>query len=381
MTEKTIRRLKIENFKSIKSLEVKGLAPFSVFAGANGSGKSNFFDALDFVSLFVQGGIEIALRAHGGFANIHSAKRERTDSKKFGFEIECDLLEKQKETPTAFHYSLSSESLDSDPKIEEYLYVNGERSIERIRSKFVHYENGTEGLLAGEFPSIYSVLPHFPTHPLTKLLRNLHVYRIDPTGAKEPDESDFDSTQLGSKGNNLASVLHRLEGDEAIREEIQDWMEMIVPGIENIQVEQQRLDGRIALLFKEKGIEKPFPAHLVSDGTRHALCLLVAVLDAPSGCGITLIEEPERGLHPKAIYELIDLMRQKASPENPIWLTTHSESVVRVLNLGELVLVDKVDGRTRMKPADAGNISQEDLAPLSLDEVWLSNLLAGGLPW
>ena len=284
MTEKTIRRLKIENFKSIDSLEVKGLAPFSVFAGANGSGKSNFFDALDFVSLFVRGGVEIALRSHGGFANIHSAKREGTGSKKFGFEIECDLLEKQKEMPTAFHYSLSSDSLDSNPKIEEYLYVNGERSIERIRSKFVHYENGTESLLAGEFPSIYSVLPHFP-------------------------------------------------------------------------------------------------AHLVSDGTRHALCLLVAVLDAPSGCGITLIEEPDRGLHPKAIYELIDLIRQQASPENPIWLTTHSESVVRVLNLSELVLVDKVDGRTRMKQADAGNISQEDLDPLSLDEVWLSNLFAGGLPW
>ena len=381
MTEKTIRRLKIENFKSIDSLEVKGLAPFSVFAGANGSGKSNFFDALDFVGLFVRGGIEIALGGHGGLANIHSAKREGADSKTFSFEIECDLLQQQEETPMAFHYSLSIDSLDSDPNIEEYLYVNGERSIERIRSKFVHCENGTECLLAGEFPSIYSVLPHFQIHPLTKLLRNLHVYRIEPTDAKEPDKSDFNSRQLDRKGHNLASVLNRLESDQEIREEILDWMEMIVPGIENIQTEQQRLDGRIALLFKEKGIEKPFPAHLVSDGTRHALSLLVAVLDAPSGCGMTLIEEPERGLHPKAIYELIDLMRQQAAPENPIWLTTHSESVVRVLNLSELILVDKVDGRTTMKQADAGNISQEDLDPLSLDEVWLSNLLAGGLPW
>ena len=78
MTEKTIRRLKIENFKSIDSLEVKGLAPFSVFAGANGSGKSNFFDALDFVSFFVRGGIEIALPyEHGGFANIHSSEARR----------------------------------------------------------------------------------------------------------------------------------------------------------------------------------------------------------------------------------------------------------------------------------------------------------------
>ena len=84
--------------------------------------------------------------------------------------------------------------------------------------------------------------------------------------------------QLGSKGNNLASVLHRLEGltgDETIREEILDWMEMIVPGIENIQTEEQRLDSRTDLRFKEEGFEKPFPAHLVSDGRcMHSVCWL-----------------------------------------------------------------------------------------------------------
>ena len=384
MTEKTIRRLKIENFKSIDSLEVKGLAPFSVFAGANGSGKSNFFDALDFVSLFANNGIETALRKHGGFANIRSAKREGADSKTFSFEIECDLLENQEETPVLFRYSLCIHDLNRDLKIEEYLYKeyrDGEKPIiERKGAKAKYYEKGVISLSIDQFPVSHSTL-WFANRPITELLKNLNVYRIEPTGAKEPDKSDFDSTKLGGRGQNLASVLHRLEDDQAIREEIQDWMEMIVPGIEKVQTEQQRLDGRTALRFKEEGIEKPFPAHLVSDGTMYALCLLVAALDAPSGCGMTLIEEPERGLHPKAIRELIDLMRQQASPENPIWLTTHSESVVRALKLSELVLVDKVEGRTTMKPADAGNISQEDLAPLGLDEVWLSNLLAGGIPW
>ena len=381
MTEKTIRRLKIENFKSIDSLEVKRLAPFSVFAGANGSGKSNFFDALDFVSLFVRGGLEIALREHGGFANIQSKKREGEESKTFSFEIECDLLEKQEEMPTAFHYSLSIDNLDGEPEIEEYLYFNERQLIvHRMGDKELSYdvERFPNRLL---IPVIHSALWLYQDHPLTELLRNLNVYRIEPTGAKEPDKSDFDSTKLGGRGHNLASVLNRLEGDEAIREEIQDWIEMIVPGIENIQTEHQRLDGRTALRFKEEGFGKPFPAHLVSDGTMYALCLLVAALDAPSGCGMTLIEEPERGLHPKAIRKLIDLMRQQASPKNPIWLTTHSESVVRALKLSELVLVDKIDGRTTMKSADDGNISQEDLAPLGLDEAWLSNLLAGGIPW
>ena len=98
MTEKTIRRLKIENFKSIDSLEVKGLAPFSVFAGANGSGKSNFFDALDFVSLFVRGGLEIALRAHGGFENIRSRKREGKIPKRLALRLNAIFWNSRKFT-------------------------------------------------------------------------------------------------------------------------------------------------------------------------------------------------------------------------------------------------------------------------------------------
>ena len=104
---------------------------------------------------------------------------------------------------------------------------------------------------------------------------------------------------------------------------------MIVPGVAKIQTRRRTADNSTALLFKETGAAKQFPAHLVSDGTVYALCMLVAVLGAPAGYGMTLIEEPERGLHAKAIRELVDLMRQQASSERPIWLTTHSESVVR----------------------------------------------------
>ena len=385
MSDKPIRRLKIANFKSIDSLEITDLSSFSVFAGANGSGKSNFFDALDFVSLFVNYGIETALHRHGGFANIHSVKRQGADSQKFCFEIECDLCEDQSETPSAFHYSLCIHDLDTEPKIEEYLYAanrkhNQKQIIERNGDEAASYDKGEKSSVGG-FPGIHSALWLDRNHPITLLLRNLDVYRIEPTGAKGPDISDFDPTRLDRKGHNIASVLQRLESTTEVRENILDWMEMIVPGIENIQTEKQRLDGRTVLLFKEERIKRRFPAHLVSDGTMHALCLLVAVLGAPSHGGMTLIEEPETGLHAKAIRELIDMMRQQASPENPIWLTTHSESVVRALKLGELILVDKVDGRTTMKRADAVNLSAEDMAPLGLDEVWLSNLLGGGLPW
>ena len=362
-------------------MEITDLSPFSVFAGANGSGKSNFFDALDFVSVFVRYGIENALHEHGGFANIHSVKRQGADSKKFCFEIECDLCEDPSETPSVFHYSLCIHNLDRDPYIEESLYENRVKVVTRKEDKSERYNRKGKLTYTGVIPHIYSALWLYPNHTITSLLRNLAVYRIEPTDAKEPDISDFDLTRLDRNGQNLASVLQRLENDPEVRENILDWMEMIVPSIEKIQTEQQRLDGSTALLFKEEGTKSRFPAHLVSDGTMYALCLLVAVLDAPSDGGMMLIEEPERGLHAKAIRELVDMMRQQASPENPIWLTTHSESVVRALKPSELILVDKIDGRTTMKHADAVNLSEKDMAPLGLDEAWLSNLLGGGLPW
>ena len=384
MSDKTIHYLKITNFKSIDSLEIKGLSSFSVFAGANGCGKSNFFDALDFIRTFIESGIEVALRSHGRYENIHSEKRKAKYARKFDFEIHCDLPdnpEGRTENQVAFHYLLSIHELDKTPIIEERLSIDGVLHLIRHKDELRILLKDTGDYLGNKCPISYSVLLTYYDIPITQFLRNIKLYRIDPLGAKEPDQTDQDPFLLDRKGHNLASVLNRLEQNENLRRAILDCMELIVPGVEKIQTEHQQIDSKTAVLFKEVGTRRRFPAHLVSDGTIYALCLLVAVLDSQRGYGLTLIEEPERGLHPKAIRELVGLIRQQATAANPIWMSTHSESVVRQLHLQELMLVDKEDGRTRMKSADSGNITQENLAPLGLDEAWLSNLLGGGIPW
>lgn len=60
----------------------------------------------------------------------------------------------------------------------------------------------------------------------------------------------------------------------------------------------------------------------------------------------------------------------------PVWITTHSESVVRCLKNEELWLVEKKNGATQMKQIDFA-----DELSLPLDQAWLSNALNGGLPW
>lgn len=216
--------------------------------------------------------------------------------------------------------------------------------------------------------------------PFGQLLRNIRLYRIDPISSKEPDNSDQDPTALSSRGDNLASVLGRMEKDEELAAIILDWMETIVPSVEKINTERQKLDSRTAILFKESGTKRQFPANMVSDGTIYALSLLVVVLDAPKH-SLILIEEPERGLHPKAIQELVGFIRERSCLGASIWMTTHSEAVVRALELKELWLVDKKEGKSRFTSAVTQGLSNEDFAPLGLDKAWLGDFLNGGLPW
>jgi predicted ATPase len=365
--------LKLCHFKSIDSLELNQINDFSVFAGANGSGKSNFFDTLDFVSRFMRHGITDALRWSGGFDQIQSRQAESVEE--FEFVIDCILPSKVEDNliETQYHYQLMINALHQEPEINEKLFINQEQAISRDARLFLNlpkelnpFQNRVE----------YSVLSSTPHLPLSALLRNITIYRIEnPFSFSDQQPFNQEASFLKPNAHNIAHVLRRLEQDETLQETILEWMETVVPGIQNIKTERLNLNTTIS--FKEQ--DQEFPAHLMSDGTLYALSLLVAILDRPQ-YGLTLIEEPERGLHPQAIFELIDLIREQASTSNPIWMTTHSESIVRQLKLNELWLVDKKRGNTEIKSAASGRLQQKDLAPLSVDEAWLSHLLGGGLP-
>ena len=374
--------LLISNYKSIASLKIGGLLPFTVFAGPNGSGKSNFFDALDFVGKVCRHGVEDALRAHGGADNIRSAKLYKPQNRHFEFEIKLrDANAGKPDRALSSDYALRIQELATAPEIGESLSDHDGPVLSRAPGNPASFRRSANHFQNMSYPASMSALRIFK-YLLAFLLTNITVYRIDPRSAKEPDSSDADPSKLNARGSNLAAVLGRMESDQEARTLIGQWMEMVVPGVQAITTKRQRLDQSTAILFKEHGTKKQFPAGLMSDGTIYALSLLVAVLDRRRyRRGLTLIEEPERGLHPAAIAEFVDFLRDSAGPQNPIWVTTHSESVVRRLQLEELVVVDKEAGRTRMKRADSGNLEQADLDPIGLDMAWLSNLLNGGLPW
>ena len=115
-----IKRLEISGFKSLKKLNIKDLDHFGIIAGANGSGKSNIFDALKFISVCITQGLNNALIAYGGFEYIHCFRMRKEYARTLKFLIQIENLGNTSE------YSLTIKNMDTSPYMLEYIMVNNQ---------------------------------------------------------------------------------------------------------------------------------------------------------------------------------------------------------------------------------------------------------------
>ena len=407
-----INYLEIKGFKSIQNVGLKDVSPFMVLAGANGTGKSNFVDALAFLSKVIDMGVSKAVSEFGSIENLISPKHKAGDiSYKIEFEIEKQIYQ--------YEIMIALKNIASRVKEESLKILKSGEIIfdsDKIRNELeAKKESNTSdnligagllgalgGLIWGAMKDsdqigqdiINGVTTGIGLKLLTdekyssndsflrqnkelQGLKNVKIFRIDPFTIKNRRSTANNLEELNRDGSNIAAVLEKLEKNNELREQIIEWMSLIVPEMKKVSVKTQNIDSSKGLFFEEDSGNR-FPTHMVSDGTIYALCLLVAVLTRVKQPGITIIEEPERGLHPKAISELIDFIREHASPHHPIILTTHSESVVRSLELEELYFVSKSQGKTQIKDVRKSGV---DKNKIPLDTAWLTNLLGGGLPW
>ncbi|MEP7129065.1 MAG: AAA family ATPase [Chitinophagales bacterium] len=339
-----IKKLTIENWKSIVHLELNNPNPFSVFVGPNASGKSNIFEALDFFNLNSKMAYHFAERKFGG---LDSFKPYNYSAENIKIKFDCTLNE-------------------FNPVIEiHYKKINaGYEFLMMARRNFPVFSDS-----AFDFQLFSEKYPETPQ--LFEKFSRIFI------GNTELDRSNFnDDFRLSTDAGNLEKVLKRILKDESKREEIIEWLQLLIPGFENIEIQSQELSGTDSLLIYEKGTQKPFPKNLISDGTYNILALLTAVFqsDEPQ---FLLIEEPENGLNPKVVKELVNLFRYRCEEHGDfIWLNTHSQTLIRQLQEEEIILVDKKEGETFVTQLKKG-----DASGMPLDEALLTNTFGGGIPW
>ena len=168
---------------------------------------------------------------------------------------------------------------------------------------------------------------------------------------------------LRRDGGNIASVVARLdEEDKATKERIKEYLQTIVPDIDDFN--RIPLGHRETLEFRQqvKGSKHPwrFYAANMSDGTLRTLGILVAAMqlvNRKERVSLVGIEEPETALHPAASGSLMDSLREAAA-NTQVLLTTHSPDLLDRFDpdCDTLLVVQANQGSTEIGPADPASL-------------------------
>jgi predicted ATPase len=144
-------------------------------------------------------------------------------------------------------------------------------------------------------------------------------------------------TYLEMDGSNLARVVGSLiktNGDKkngknnTSQDILKKWTEhlhLAIPDLKEIGWGQREPDNAEYITLKyQNGLE--CPSWLVSDGTLRMLALTLLAF-APPAKGIYMIEEPENGVHPKALEVIMSAL--SSIKDSQVFIATHSPFVVQ----------------------------------------------------
>ena len=399
-----ITRIKINGFKSLVNTELN-FSPFTCIVGANAIGKSNFFDALSFLSNLADKTIIEATKSVRSENQKHSNIRDifyRSGSDFFShmtFEVDMlvpqngidDLGQTADATITSLRYlltlELNNEIVDNEPISivkEELLPITqtdtknnlffdykkewiesilqGRRStknpfISTVGEKIKLHQDGNKGrttdFIAQKMPRtlLSTVTAESPTAFLARQeMRNWMMLQFEPSALRQPNSTyEVKNAEIKSNGLNLPATLYRLHSekqDKDVYQALTNKLKELVEDITDINVDKDEKRDLLTLQVKFKdGLT--LPAQSLSDGTLRFLGLAIIEEDS-SGSRLICLEEPENGINPKKVYEMVDLLQGMATdtefavdennPLRQVIINTHSPIVVSVVSDESLYL-------------------------------------------
>jgi predicted ATPase len=447
-----LQTVTIQNFRSLRDVTVT-LRKVNLLIGPNNSGKSNFLKALaflkehynqriqpglvDFERLFFKHEYDSVLLRHNlrlhfdndeikhiKFSFKWNQEPEHTDFYQlelFGFtdrnqlvynegagffntdfsNITLDLfdLEKVKNTFASGYFLFENNSFFLSERIKKEKNKQGHESDLGVNT-LVNYE--AEGFsfsnwlfATGNFLREYG--PYYiDQNNLIDLFNSIKIFRPDPSRITAENEL-FTHNHMNEDGSNLVAFLDNMrDGYDHIWQAIQKDLNKCIPDFVGINFDKVKIKGKESL-GKRFGLRdkegKTYWAEELSEGTIYFLALL-AIVHQPDPPKLLLLEEPEKGIHPRRIAEVMDLIFKLAEEKDiQIILTSHSTQVVDAFqDIPESVFVfDMVDGETKIKnlqtdilepdakDAESKGFPAIDYTKRSLSEHWAIGLL-GGVP-
>ncbi len=388
-----ITRININGFKSLVNTELY-FGPFTCIAGANAIGKSNFFDALSFLSNLADKTIIEAAKSVRSENQKHSNLRDiffMSGAKyldRMRFEVDLliprsgidDLGQMAEATITSVRYVLElklNENSEREPIeiIDEELLpitqtqtraslyfaygkewissvLYGRRStkipfISTDGEKIKLHQDGSKGrsteFIAHKMPRtlLSTVTAESPTAFLVRqVMRNWTMLQLEPSALRQPNSIyEVKNARISANGLNLPATLFRLhteKKDKDVYQTITNKLKGLVEDVAEISIDKDEKRDLLTLLVRFRG-GLSFPAQSLSDGTLRFLGLAILEEDS-AGSSLICLEEPENGINPKKIQEMIELLEEMAidtndavgedNPLRQVIINTHSPIVV-----------------------------------------------------
>ena len=360
-----ITRVVLKNYKSIASCSVP-LRPLIFLVGQNGSGKSNFLDALRLVSESLNTSLDHALRERGGINEVR--RRSSGHPTHFGIRLEFTLPDS-----STGHYAFR---VGAKPKggfevQREECRIYARQALQQdnfyvVNSGQVEDSNPKPLPPAADdrlFLVAASSLPEF--RPLYDCLTRMGFYNLTPDEIRDLQPPNAGEVLLRD-GSNLASVLNLLSVDSpSAKDQVVELLSKVVPGV--VDVTARHVGKKETLEFRQKVGENEAPwrflAENMSDGTLRALGVITALLQSSNGGArkkvpLVGIEEPEVALHPGAAGVLRDALTS-ASRHTQVIVTSHSPDLLDDKSISDdniLAVINK-NGQTIIGPVDAAGRS------------------------
>jgi predicted ATPase len=417
-----LRKLKVLRYKCLLYIEQE-LRPFQILVGPNASGKSTFLDVLVSLQDLLRSGVQEALKKRarsvqeltwqmqpGGFEFAielqipdHISKELREPYTRVQYEVRIDTDEEgtltlpvenlwliREEGKTARSNSTRQSMLfleESSPPhrivIERRKHTpSGYRKVmSRTAGGRFYIRSETTGwnfqLAIGQDRSGLTIIPEeverFPVSTWVRRMfaEGIQFLQLNSLAMRWPCRPDAPRT-FQPDGSNLPLVVERLtQGNPTQFKRWVQHLRSVLPEIEDIGVKEREEDRYRYLVVKTQD-GKTLPSWLLSDGTLRLFALtLLAYL--PEEKGIYIVEEPENGIHPKALEAVYQSL--SSVYEGQVFCATHSPVLLNLAKPEELLCF----ARTESGATDIVTGDQHPRLQAWRKEVALGDLLASGI--
>lgn len=372
------------------------MGPFHVLVGPNASGKSTFLDVVAFLGQLASDGLDAALESRSrNFddlvwgrsgnrielaleARIPAALRGKLEDAQFDtvrYEIavgvepesrEVGLLAERVSFRTAIESGEGQRELFPSPPpapatlVHDRLPKGTKTSIKKVTGGNDNFyaETGKSYNPSFKLGLRKSALGNLPADetafPVSNWLRQLLIEGVQPVFLDSFILREASWPGQGKKfkpdGSNLPWVVEHLRSTDKTR--FGDWLRHVqsaLRDLEDVRVVQREDDKHAYLVLCYKG-GLQVPSWMASDGTLRMLALTLPAY-LPDMRGVFLIEEPENGIHPKAVEPVFQSLSSVYDAQ--VLLASHSPVVLSLVEPAQVLCFAKdVTGATDIVSGD-----------------------------